>query len=237
MNNLKTIVLASAMALTATSASALEFNAELGATSDYVFRGISMNDENPAIQGGVEVTSVSGWHGSLWASEVADYDDTGAQVLINAGWGSSDLTDAGRAFSYDIAVTHYVYTAEIMEDFTELNLYADTALWGGTIGLGLNYSPEVEEDFTGDNVQYFFGEVGYGYVVSQLWDTELRGAVGYSNFDSDIVDETYTNWNLGATKAFAVGPGEIVVDLDFHDTNLDSDLSDRRVVLGAKYAF
>ena len=59
---------------------AYSFN--IGATSDYVFRGVSQNRENPAIQGGIDLTYGIAYFG-LWASNI-DFGKTSDAVLVGS---------------------------------------------------------------------------------------------------------------------------------------------------------
>src|SRR3546814_3220400 len=54
------------------AASAFDISANVSLTSDYRFRGISLSDKGPAIQGGVDIGHDSGFFGGGWASSIAD---------------------------------------------------------------------------------------------------------------------------------------------------------------------
>ena len=49
----------------------------VGVVSDYVFRGASQTDEEPAIQGGVDITAGS-FYAGVWGSNVDFFDDLGS---------------------------------------------------------------------------------------------------------------------------------------------------------------
>ena len=50
----------------------LEFSANVALTSDYIFRGISQNESDPAIQGGFDVAHTSGIYAGVWGSNVSE---------------------------------------------------------------------------------------------------------------------------------------------------------------------
>ena len=52
----------------------------IGVVSDYVFRGASQTDEEPALQGGVDVT-VGSFYAGAWASTVDFGDNTDAEIV------------------------------------------------------------------------------------------------------------------------------------------------------------
>ena len=86
-----------AVVLTTSAASALEFSGEVGATTDYVFRGTSQNDEDATGFAGVAAESASGWQGSLWTARVDDGTDSGNEIDIKLGWSGVE-----RGVNYEI---------------------------------------------------------------------------------------------------------------------------------------
>ena len=55
----------------------------IGAVSDYYFRGISQTWHAPAIQGGVDLTTSGGWYTGLWASNISDKQYAGGSAEID----------------------------------------------------------------------------------------------------------------------------------------------------------
>lgn len=57
-------------------------------TSDYVFRGISQTQGNPALQAGLRVDAANGFYGSAWASTIdfASAPDASSEVDYVLGW-------------------------------------------------------------------------------------------------------------------------------------------------------
>jgi uncharacterized protein (TIGR02001 family) len=106
--------LASSTAIAADEPAAFKMNVNIGVTSDYIFRGVSHNARNAAVQGGVDLTYGIGYAG-VWASAVKFGDNTpflpfkaSAEVDLYAGikpvWKSSfgDL-------NFDFGVIYYSY--------------------------------------------------------------------------------------------------------------------------------
>ena len=80
----------------------------LAITSDYVFRGISQTDNNPAVQGSLEYSvplaaPVSAYV-SVWASNV-DFADASSEFDWTGGF-RGNITEA---LSYDLNVIYYTY--------------------------------------------------------------------------------------------------------------------------------
>jgi len=72
-------------------------------TSDYVFRGISLNDEGPALQASLDYSDDDGFYAGAWASQT---DNSGDEIEVDyyAGYSfeSSDIT-------WDLGYVRYTY--------------------------------------------------------------------------------------------------------------------------------
>lgn len=234
MKTLKMIGLATAMLLTVGTASAYELNGNIVAASDYVFRGISQTQEDPAAQGGLSITTDNGFTLGTWASNVDDGENDGAEIDVYAKYGNNF-----SMIDYSIGVTQYMYTEDdFAEDYTELNLNLSTAVLGGTFGFDFNWSPELYKDVTNDEVDYQTYGITYSYFAEPLWALEFHVGARYNELDSDVVDVDYNDYNVGVSRSFETGPGEVRVSVDYYDTNIDYiDIADDRVVGTVGYFF
>ncbi|HEX7455263.1 MAG TPA: TorF family putative porin, partial [Gallionella sp.] len=62
----------------APAAPASPITANVGFTTDYIFRGIAQTSHNPAIQGGIDYAHSSGFYAGVWGSNVSWIADSGA---------------------------------------------------------------------------------------------------------------------------------------------------------------
>lgn len=215
---------AAAALLSASNASAqdAEIAWNVGVVSDYVFRGFSQSDENPAIQGGVDLTAGSFYAGA-WASTVDFGDDTAAEVDLYGGF----RTEAA-GFALDLGVVAYLY-AEAPDgadyDYVELKAAASRAVGPVTAGAVVYYSP----DFFGVDEEATYVEGNIAFTPADKWT--VSGAVGHQTLD---VNDDYTTWNAGV--AYAV-TDNLAIDVRYHDADVDGPLSDDRVVAGFKILF
>lgn len=83
------------------------WSATLGATTDYVFRGVSQTYDSGAVQGGGNYQSPLGWFAGAWASNVNPYPHAGASAEVDLYAGYSRAL--GSDFSTRLAYTHYAY--------------------------------------------------------------------------------------------------------------------------------
>ena len=111
----------------------------VGVVSDYVFRGFSQTGEDPAIQGGVDLTAGKFYAGA-WASNVDFGDDTDAEVDLYGGY----RTEAA-GFALDFGVIAYLYAGEpdgAGYNYNEFKVAASRAVGPATYGAAVYYSPD-----------------------------------------------------------------------------------------------
>lgn len=214
-----------ALLLTASAASAQdkpEIAWNLGATSDYVFRGYSQTSEDPALFGGVDLT-IGSFYAGAWASNVDFGDSTDAEIDIYGGY----RTEAA-GFAVDVGVVGYLYTSApngADYDYAELKAAASRAIGPVTLGAALYWSP----DFFGADEEATYVEASAAFSPAAQWT--VSGAVGHQSLD---VNADYATWNAGV--AYAV-TDNIAIDLRYHDTDVDGPLSDDRAVATLKFLF
>lgn len=201
------------------------FAFNLGANTDYVFRGFSQTDEDPSVFGGVDATIGIGYVG-VWASNVDFGNGTDAEFDIYAG-----VKPVVGAVTFDIGVIYYGYLDQPSgsnEDYWEGKIAASVPAGPATLGVAVYYSPEFFGK-TGDAVYY---EANAAVAVP---DTKFSfsGAIGRQEVDKAI---DYTTWNAGVGFALTDHVG---LDLRYFDTNVSKavsgGLADSRVVAGIKF--
>lgn len=212
-------------------------SANVGLTTDYVFRGISQTDENPALQASVELSHASGFYLGIWGSNVDFNDGDEAEVEIDyyAGF-ASELTDE---LSWDAGVLYYSYpgaSSDLDYDYWEGKLglaysLGDVAMTP-TFGVEAYYTPEYFGN-TGD-ATYLIGTLG----LALTEELELSAGVGYQSFsESGLVD--YTDWKLGLATEMA----GIEMELAYTDTDLeksdcgDTDICEGRILFTVSKSF
>ncbi len=223
---IKRNLILAALLLGATGAQA-EVTANMALTTDYVWRGVSQSDSDPAIQGGVDYAHESGAYIGIWGSNV-DFDEAVAdpadlELDLYGGY-ATEMNGVG----IDVGIITYQYpgtTAAL--DWTELYL----ALSYDSFSASINYSDDVFNS-SEDGIYYNLGydrEIGEtGYSVS--------ASVGYYDFDEAVngtgSPDSYTDWKLGVSTELA-GLG---IDLSYYDTDSDGETlygtwADERLVL------
>lgn len=188
-----------------------EFSGNVTLTSDYVWRGVSQSDEDPAIQGGFDYNHESGFYVGTWASN-GDFGTASIELDLYAGFANS-IGD----FSYDVWYIDYRYPGNSSLVFDEIGFSVGYDL--GILSLSGSISTNeiiVEDKKTG--TYYEFGiDVPAGPVT-------LSGHIGTYDLKSGTDD--YTDWKLGASYEFS----GFTFDLSYTDTDIHgSDIDDDRV--------
>ncbi|MFT5571501.1 MAG: hypothetical protein ACI9FR_000418 [Cryomorphaceae bacterium] len=191
----------------ATSAQA-EVSANVAIQSDYVWRGISQNAEDPSIQGGFDYAHESGFYAGVWGASV---DFGGAESTEgDIYFGFSGETEGG--FGYDVGYIEYTYHGQ---DGASDSNFTEYYVGGSYAGFGLTYYIGDEFD---DNI-----ELSYGYDFEGF----SLGAT-YSDYDS------YSYYQAGISGEV----GGIGLDLSYWDTDVDDvEEADGRVVLTVSKSF
>jgi uncharacterized protein (TIGR02001 family) len=213
------------------------YSFNIGATSDYVFRGISQTSNDPAIQGGADVS----WgilYAGVWASRV-DFDDAppaNAEVDWYGGIRPTWKSPFGD-MNLDFGVIYYSYPGANPDNsipaptadpnYVELKAgYSWSALHPSLVtGTTVYWSPE------------YFAKTGSVWTLESMaawtlpkfsvFTPTINGLVGWQKGDSDDgyfvnvngTDDEYYYWNAG----LALAVEGLTFDFRYWDTNINGD--------------
>ena len=195
---------------------AISFSAS--GVSDYVFRGISLSDNDPMIQGSVTATYGIAY-ATIWASGL-DWgtSDPNAQVEIDYYAGIKPTW--GKA-NFDFGVLYYTYPGS-----TESPTYGSTSI----LELKASVSGEILSKLTGtatyylspdiNSYKYSVFEGGLAYALPKTWifDPTVSGTVGYQDSYGPRLPD-YAYWNAGLTLAV----DKVTFDFRYWGTDLSKD--------------
>lgn len=221
-----TAVGAAGLALCAlsSSASANEFSWSVTGTgtSDYVFRGLSLNDEDPAFQASVDV-EYGIWYAGIWGSMV---DGVGFEpVELNLYTGIKPVLGP---VTFDFGVIYYFYPwADNASDSDIFELKAAFD-WSPVKNLTLTpayyYSPG-----DGGDASTVEGTAAYELPAVGIFTPTVSGTYGWTeNFGAG----DYSYWNAGVALAVE----KFTFDFRYWDTdmtNAAANLADERFVFTA----
>ncbi len=183
--------------------------------SDYVWRGVSQTQGNPALQGEVYFENASGFHAGVWASNVdftarGDEDD-GIDVEVDPyiGW-SGEL---GEGVELDVFVSKAIYpgaNAGFDYDYTEVEA---TLSFAEHYHVGLAYSPDIF-NLGGRGIYY---NAGFEWPLGES-GFALQAQLGHYDLE-DAAGDSYNDYLVGIHRTF----GPIQAALQYTDTSSYSD--------------
>ena len=245
------IVLATAAAAPGAAYADVAFN--VGAVSDYRYRGISQSRLKPALQGGVDWSHASGVYVGAWASTIRwiddAYGDAGVEVDLYAGYKRELMSN----LTLDFGVLQYLYpkarTAQWNAAYKNPNT---TEVYGGlTFGPATAKVSYATTNLFG-NYDFANGRDTKGSLYVDLSATFDVGAgivvtphVGRQRV-KDLPIATYTDYALTVSKDFnGVVPSIALVGTDADRSfyvpggaaNSTKFLGKRGVVVGVKVNF
>lgn len=199
----------------------------VGLYSQYIFRGLTQTANKPAIQGGVDFTHSTGFYAGAWGSNISwledakqggagfGYDNSSLELDIYGGYRA-----AIKDVSYDIGLLQYVYPGSpaagaARAETTEV--YGSLAYKWVTAKLSVAVSDKVFANR--DAVGTYYADVTANYPVTDtITLTAHVGRQEYRGSPSGVSNDlySYTDWKLGASKAFDNG---LVVGAYYTDTN------------------
>ena len=194
------------------------FSANVLIATDYLYRGITQTNEDPALQGGMDYAHSSGFYAGTWASNLefnpSTSDAASLEIDFYAGYG---FDFAG--LSYDIGYLYYMYTGQNEDsgggDYDFWEIYGSIGKeFGGSlapsVSVGFAWSPD------------FYGEDDDGIYVNSSVGVSLPAGInpyfniGYQDVSGDKTTAggfDYWHYAVGASKDF----GAFTFDISWND--------------------
>ncbi len=221
-------VLAVATGLLLSGSAFAAISGNIGATSNYLWRGVTQTNDAVAVQGGLDYNHDSGFYAGTWASNVDFGDDTSYELDFYAGYAGNITED----LSYDLGYLYYAYPdADGSIDFGELHGAVTWKWFELSYSHAINAGNDVAAAPLDDKDLGYFGATATFPLTEKL---SLALHYGYSSGDvvkSSLGEDNYSDYNLTLSADTGMG----TVSFMLSDTNLSSD--DAKVVLGYSYGF
>ena len=229
------------------------FSFNVGAVTDYRYRGISQTRLKPALQGGIDYAHPSGFYLGTWASTIKwvtdAYGDAQVEWDLYGGYKGDIVKDS---VTYDVGLLQYVYPSASTKKWDAAYKNPNTteiygALTFGPVTTKLSYS--LTNLFGNYDFAANSGSKGSLYAdVSasfELGGVTIVPHVGYQKV-KDITNASYTDYSLTISKDFSgFVPSLAVVGTNANETfyvpgasaNSTQFLGKTALVLGLKYTF
>lgn len=199
MNKIKTSAIAAAMVASASLGSIqtafAEISGNVALTSNYIFRGVTQNNEDPALQGGFDWEDKSGFYLGVWGSNVDFGGDESTELDFYGGYGF----ELAPGFSVDLGLTLFKFFGG--DDASDADV-EEAHIGLSYVGFDLYYYVGLG-DFDSDTIQ-----LSYGFDITD----NLGVALTIGDFE-DVSDFYYS---AGISGPLALG-------LDWDITVADAD--------------
>jgi uncharacterized protein (TIGR02001 family) len=191
-------------------------------TSDYVFRGVSQSQGNPAVSGGADYSNTNGLYAGAWLSTQNWVGDGGYKTdseleLDLYGGYKGTVGDIG----YDVGLITYYYPGDQIATSTDPDT---TEVYVGATWkmLSLKYSYTVSDRFVGWSTSTG-GKTNGSYYIDLTGTHDLGngwGLVGHIGYQSVKGNDpaSYTDYKVGVTKDVGFG----VVSAAYTTTDADT---------------
>jgi uncharacterized protein (TIGR02001 family) len=204
----------------------LTFVFNIGANTNYEFRGVSQTNNHGSVFGGLDFTIEGIGYAGVWLSNVDFQNGTSMEYDLYAG-----IKPVLGPVTVDLGVIRYGYTSQPTgpdENYTEWKVAPSMAVGPATVGLAYFYS----DQFFGETGPASYYEINASMPIGKS-PFSVSGAVGYQQVKGPA---DYTTWNLGVGYALNSHVG---FDLRYWDTDQHDfgSIYKSQIVLGVKATF
>ena len=211
------------------AASDYSFSANVGIHSDYIFRGYTQTQGQPALQGGFDMSHASGFYAGTWASNVdwttagGYMKDNSIEIDLYAGY-ATEVSGLG----VDAGLLQFIYPGDDIAgqaSTSATELYAGVSKDIGAFSIGLTSYYVLSDDAWG-----FANADGSVY-----WDLSVGTSIGPLDWSFHLGDQSfegqgneasdYTDWKVDVSymlnDSFTVGA--FYTDTDMTETTWTVD--------------
>jgi uncharacterized protein (TIGR02001 family) len=187
----------------------------VGLFSQYIFRGLTQTNREPAIQGGFDFSHASGfylgnWNSNIsWLTDSQAYKSSSIEMDFYGGYRNT-FPLFGQEFSYDIGTLYYAYPGNISKTFLGGQCCASANTWEGYFSLGWkwitfknSFSLMSNTFGTRNSAGTWYGDLTAAYPIEDYGVT-LIAHVGYQYYmgsNGGVSNNSlysYGDWRVGA---------------------------------------
>ena len=198
----------------------------VGVYSQYIFRGLTQTNKNPALQGGFDYAHASGLYAGTWMSNISWLTDTPTATGYKGGSLEMDFYGGykgslGGDVGYDVGVLQYYYPGNFSSTTYTGTVKADTLEAYGALSwkwLSAKYSQSINKNTFGVSNSKNTYYLDLAATVPVTDSVNVVAHYGMQKYDGGTNDKyySYNDWKVGATytlpKDYSVG---------FYYTNTD----------------
>jgi uncharacterized protein (TIGR02001 family) len=213
---------------TAAESSPHTLTGNVGFFSQYIFRGLTQTDNEPALQGGIDYSHSSGIYLGTWGSNVSWLRDFGGYTAGGSlewdFYGGYKGTFGKSDFGYDVGALQYWYpgtTASGANSADTLEVYG--ALTWKWLSAKLSYALSDKVFGVSDAQGTYYLDLSANIPLGDKFALQVHYGdqkfTGSTNGVSNDSFASYTDWKIGATYSL---PKDFTVGAFYSDTNMSS---------------
>ncbi|MEW6995346.1 TorF family putative porin [Colwelliaceae bacterium MEBiC 14330] len=182
-------------------ASAVEgLSANVAMTSNYLWRGVTQNQNDAAISGGIDYAADSGFYVGTWVSNASWADGMSYELDFYGGFGA-DINDS---MSYDVGFIYYAYPDETSGDADFSEVYGSFTFSNLTLGVSVLTSAEGAD--AGDSI---YASADYSLTLGN----EAEVAFHLGSYSGDFLADDYIDYGVSLSKdGFTIGASATDID-------------------------
>ena len=189
---------------------AADFGGYVALTTDYVKRGVTQSDGDPALQLGVELSFENGFFLGAWGSTVDISNGPAIQRDLEVNYYAGYVFDASDSWRLSAGAVAYEYPGQTGSFNYNYN-YVEYSLGGSfddRVWLQVAYSPDLYNSGKATTNIDLYAE----WPISSIW--AIGGGAGHYD-TSSLTGSSYQYWQLGVTASLTWA----AIDLRIHDTD------------------
>ncbi|MBE0622644.1 MAG: hypothetical protein IH605_18785 [Burkholderiales bacterium] len=198
-----------------------------GLYSQYIFRGVSQTNTDPAIQGGFDYSHASGLYAGTWLSNVSWLTDAAAYSSSSLEWdvyGGYRGTFSNSDFGYDVGLLQYYYPGTVTPGLVKADtLEAYGALSWKWLSAKYSYSLGNKTFGVADSRGTWYLDISANYPLTDKLG--LQAHYGKQKFDGTVAGVTndsfasFEDYKLGLSYAL---PKDFTVGAYYTTTTMDA---------------
>jgi uncharacterized protein (TIGR02001 family) len=202
------------------------FGGNVTFTNDYVFRGYSLSNEHPAVQGSLTWSHPSGFFAGVWGSNL----ENGGQHL-ELDW-SAGYSGSMDKFSYSATIVYYTYPwSNAADEYWEGIVQGGYDFGFMSADVGVGYSPK-QSNLGDDDATWIYGDVNVPIPMAGSFSPYVFAHLG--NQQAAFHSGNYWEWNGGAGFSLL----GLDIKLMYIDTNVKGvPIADSRFVFNIGKSF
>jgi len=175
--------------------------ANVGVTSNYLWRGLEQTGGKAAISGGVDYAHTSGFYAGTWVSNADWAEGMTYELDVYGGY-----TGSFDSFEFDVGFIQYAYPDAIEDvDFSELY----TSITYGAFTLGYATLVDAQGSSFGDDS---YLSLDADFTIAQEFNLSLHVGTGTDEF---YAGESFTDYSISVSKNnFSLGASKTNIDGD-----------------------